>query len=64
MLIKCYGADPLIEITLIKKRKPTTVFNLIYGSCSLLMGNVPVVSVDPGTRPVSVGKDEYGIFEP
>ena len=45
------------------EKKAQQIFNLIYGSCGLVMGNVPVVSVDPGTRPVSVGKDVYGIFE-
>jgi hypothetical protein len=45
------------------EKKAQGVFDLIYGSCGFLMGDVSIVSVDPGRGPVSVGKDEYGIFE-
>lgn len=45
------------------EKKAQQIFDLIYGSCGFLMGNVSVVSVDPGACPISVGKDEYGIFE-
>lgn len=45
------------------EKKAQQIFDLLYGSCGLSIVNVPVVSVDPGMCPVSVGKDEYGIFE-
>lgn len=43
--------------------KAQAVYNLFYGLAGVTMGTTPVISADPGSAPIPVGKDIKGICE-
>ena len=43
--------------------KAQELWEKLYGLCGISIGEIPVISVDPGNGPTSVGKDAYGICE-
>ncbi len=45
------------------ERKAMELYRLFYGSSRVVMGDNLAIKIDPGSGPVSVGKDKNGVSE-